>query len=132
MENERLRAALTLLDVDALGQTCPTRKIVEQVTSRWGTLVLAVLATGPHRFAAVRDRIGGISEKMLAQTLKQLVRAGLVDRAVDASVPPQVTYSLTELGAGLATPLCELIQWLGEHTPEIVRAQQTYDGLTER
>jgi DNA-binding HxlR family transcriptional regulator len=128
VEDERLATAVRLLSADTFDQTCPTRKILEQVTSRWGTLVLAALVTGPHRFAALRDKIGGISEKMLSQTLKQLVRAGLVNREVEASVPPQVTYSLTELGADLATPLCELIHWVGRHTPQLLAAQESYDA----
>ena len=128
VEDERLRTALKLLSVDTFDQTCPSRKILEQVTSRWGTLVLAALVTGPHRFAGLRDTIGGISEKMLSQTLRQRVRAGLVDRRVDESVPPQVTYSLTDLGADLATPLCQLIHWIGRHTGELRDAQQKYDA----
>ena len=123
-----MRTALKLLSVDTSGQTCPSRKVLEQVTSRWGMLVLAALVTGPHRFAALRDQIGGISEKMLSQTLRQLVRAGLVDRRADQSVPPQVTYSLTDLGADLATPLCQLIHWIGRHTGELRDAQQKYDA----
>jgi DNA-binding HxlR family transcriptional regulator len=85
---------------------------------------------GPHRFAALRDKVAGISEKMLSQTLKQLVRAGLVDRAVAATIPPQVTYSLTSLGSDLATPLCQLIHWIGEHTDELLAAQRSYDDAS--
>jgi len=55
---------------------------------------------------------------------------GLVDRAVEASVPPQVTYSLTDLGADLATPLCQLIHWVGKHTEELLAAQESYDAAT--
>ena len=77
---------MTLLSADTFDEKCSTRQVLDQVTSRWGTLVLAALVTGPHRFAALRDKIGGISEKMLAQTLKQLVRAGLVERSVEATV----------------------------------------------
>ncbi len=127
---ERMRTAQRLLAVDTFEESCPTRKILDQVTSRWGTLVLAALVAGPHRFAALRDKVGGISEKMLSQTLKQLVRAGLVERSVQATVPPQVTYTLTDLGSGLATPLCELIHWIGRHTDDLLAAQRDYDAAT--
>jgi DNA-binding HxlR family transcriptional regulator len=127
-ETERLRTALTLLAADTFEQNCPSRQILDQVTTRWGTLVLAALVAGPHRYAALRDKVAGISEKMLSQTLKQLVRAGLVHRDVEPTVPPQVTYSLTELGSDLATPLCQLIHWIGQHSDELLAAQRSYDG----
>ncbi|MEV4348506.1 helix-turn-helix domain-containing protein [Actinoplanes sp. NPDC049596] len=127
MEDPRLRTALNLLSADTFDQTCSTRKVLDQVTSRWGTLVLAALVTGPHRFAALRDKVGGISEKMLAQTLKHLVRAGLVERSVEATVPPQVTYTLTDLGADLALPLTQLIHWIGQHSDQLLEAQEAYD-----
>jgi DNA-binding HxlR family transcriptional regulator len=125
---DRLTTALALLANDTFEENCPSRKILEQVTSRWGTLVLAALVEGPHRFAALRNKVAGISEKMLSQTLKQLVRAGLVDRSVQATVPPQVTYALTSLGSDLATPLCQLIHWIGAHTDDLLTAQQNYDA----
>jgi DNA-binding HxlR family transcriptional regulator len=127
-ETERLQTALTLLAADTFEQNCPSRQILDQVTTRWGTLVLAALVAGPHRYAALRDKVAGISEKMLSQTLKQLVRAGLVHRDVEPTVPPQVTYSLTELGSDLATPLCQLIHWIGQHSDELLAAQRSYDG----
>jgi DNA-binding HxlR family transcriptional regulator len=126
-ETERLQTALTLIANDAFAENCPSRVILDQVTSRWGTLVLAALVAGPHRFAALREKVGGISEKMLSQTLKRLVRAGLVDREVAHTVPPQVTYSLTKLGSELATPLCALIHWIGQHSDELLAAQRAYD-----
>ncbi|RDD85153.1 helix-turn-helix domain-containing protein [Streptomyces parvulus] len=126
-EADRLQTALALLENDTVGANCPSRKILDQVTSRWGTLVLAALVAGPHRFSALRARVAGISEKMLSQTLKQLVRAGLVDRDVRPTVPPQVTYSLTALGSDLAVPLCHLVSWLGQHTDELLAAQRAYD-----
>ncbi|MEV5807277.1 winged helix-turn-helix transcriptional regulator [Streptomyces parvulus] len=126
-EADRLQTALALLANDTVGANCPSRQILDQVTSRWGTLVLAALVAGPHRFSALRGRVAGISEKMLSQTLKQLVRAGLVDRDVQPTIPPQVTYSLTALGSDLAVPLCRLVSWLGQHTDELLAAQRAYD-----
>ena len=65
---------------------------------------------------------------MLSQNLKALVRAGLVDRSVKATVPPQVTYSLTALGIEMTMPLLMLMQWIGEHTHELIAAQRRYDA----
>ncbi|MFD5885868.1 winged helix-turn-helix transcriptional regulator [Streptomyces sp. NPDC060334] len=83
---------------------------------------------GPHRFAQLHARVGGISQKMLSQNLKALARAGLVARHVAPTTPPQVTYSLTELGVSLAGPLTDLIRWFGEHGDELLAAQKHYDS----
>jgi DNA-binding HxlR family transcriptional regulator len=124
--------ARTLLANDTLVENCPSRTILDHVTSRWGTLVLAALVEGPRRFAGLRDTVAGISDKMLSQTLRQLVRYGLVDRHVESTVPPQVTYSLTTLGSELATPLCHLIHWIGQHTDDLLAAQHAYDHAARR
>ncbi|WP_306205311.1 winged helix-turn-helix transcriptional regulator [Actinoplanes sp. RD1] len=123
-EPEQLASALRLLQ----GDGCPLRGIFDEATSRWATLIMAALITGPHRFAELRDRLGGISEKMLAQKLKAMVRAGLVARDAKPTVPPQVTYSLTELGASMAGPLTGLFRWFGSHGDELTRAQRAYDA----
>jgi DNA-binding MarR family transcriptional regulator len=64
---------------------------------------------------------------MLSQNLKALTRAGLIDRHVEPTTPPQVTYSLTRLGEGLAEPLCGLLIWFGANTDDMVEAQRRYD-----
>ncbi|WP_280263778.1 winged helix-turn-helix transcriptional regulator [Nocardia wallacei] len=107
---------------------CPTREILDHLTGRWGLLVLAALRPGPRRFYELRDRIDGISEKMLSQTLRTLDRDGLVERTVEPTKPPRVTYELTELGAAGAAHLCALIAWIGDSAPEIVAAQLRFDG----
>lgn len=78
-----------------------------------GLLLLVTLGEGPLRFHLLRDRIEGISEKMLSQTLKALVRDGLVRRLVEPTIPPRVTYELTPIGGELAAPLREVIERLG-------------------
>ena len=123
-----LESAYRLLAGDTFDSRCPSRAIADQVTTRWGTLVIAALITGPHRFSALHQRIGGISQKMLSQNLKSLVRSGLIDRHVEPTTPPQVTYSLTALGESLAGPLCGLLTWFGAHTDALLEAQQRYDG----
>ncbi|MFW5416449.1 helix-turn-helix transcriptional regulator [Nocardiopsis sp. CNT-189] len=116
-------AAGTVFDPD-----CPARTVLDHVTGRWGVLILRTLTGGPVRFAGLRDRIGGISEKMLSQTLRTLARDGLVERTVEPTAPPQVSYSLTALGAELTEPLGELVDWIARRAPEVVAAQEAYDA----
>lgn len=123
----QLESAYRLLAGDTFDSRCATRAIADQVTTRWGTLVIAALITGPHRFSQLHQRVGGISQKMLSQNLKSLARAGLVDRQVEPTTPPQVTYSLTPLGESLAEPLCGLLTWFGAHTDALLEAQRRYD-----
>ncbi|EWM12456.1 helix-turn-helix domain-containing protein [Kutzneria sp. 744] len=94
---------------------CPGRPVLDTVTSRWGVPILTALAERPHRFAELRDRMTGVSEKMLAQTLRGLAGNGFVLRTEAPTVPPQVTYSLTQLGRDLMPRLAELVTWIGHH-----------------
>jgi DNA-binding HxlR family transcriptional regulator len=95
---------------------CPARDVVDHVTSRWGVWVLISLRRNDLRFYELRESIRGISEKMLAQTLRALVQDGLVWREVEPTTPPQVTYGLTEFGRDVGEPLAELFdritRWL--------------------
>ena len=116
------------LTADTFERDCPTRAILDQVTNRWATLILTALVSGPYRFSALHAKVSGISQKMLSQNLKTLVRAGLVERSVEPTVPPQVTYTLTELGADLTRPLYALMHWIGAHTEQLLEAQARYDA----
>jgi len=106
---------------------CPGRAVFNHIASRWGLLLLVTLGEGPLRFHLLRDRIEGISEKMLSQTLRSLVRDGLVRRLAEPTIPPRVTYELTPIGGELAAPLRELVERLGRFVPDILAAQQAYD-----
>jgi len=106
---------------------CPGRAVFNHIASRWGLLLLVTLFDGPLRFHLLRDRIEGISEKMLSQTLKHLVRDGLVRRIAEPSIPPRVTYELTTIGSELAAPLRDVIERLGQQVPAILAAQLAYD-----
>jgi DNA-binding HxlR family transcriptional regulator len=127
-EKEQLATATRLLAYDTFDNKCPLRPIIDQTTSRWATLIISALVAGPHRFAQLHTRVGGISQKMLSQNLKALARAGLVARDVAPTNPPQVTYTLTGLGVSLAGPLTDLIRWFGEHGDELLTAQHRYDN----
>ncbi|MFD5077329.1 winged helix-turn-helix transcriptional regulator [Streptomyces sp. NPDC058371] len=93
---------------DVFHTDCPARDVVDHVTSRWGIWVLISLRSKGLRFYELRESIQGISEKMLAQTLRALVQDGLVWREVEPTTPPQVTYGLTEFGRDVGEPLTEL------------------------
>ncbi|WP_234357191.1 helix-turn-helix domain-containing protein [Streptomyces sp. NBRC 110028] len=98
------------------------------MTSRWGVLVLAVLLDGTHRFSELRRTIGGVSEKMLAQTLQTLERDGFVHREAHPVIPPRVDYSLTGLGREAARQVWALSVWAEEHTPRVLAAREAYDA----
>jgi DNA-binding HxlR family transcriptional regulator len=93
---------------DVFHTDCPARDVVDHATSRWGIWVLISLHGKDLRFYELRDRIEGVSEKMLAQSLRALVEDGLVWRHVEPTTPPQVTYGLTEFGREVGEPLMEL------------------------
>ena len=103
-----------------LSTECPSREILEHLTHKWSVLVLRCLSDGVHRFSELRQRIEGISEKMLAQTLKFLEKDGFILRTVYPVVPPKVEYQLTILGAQAAEQLNYLITWVERSLPEIL------------
>jgi DNA-binding HxlR family transcriptional regulator len=115
---------------DVFASDCPVRPILDDLTSRWATLVLAALMSRPHRFSQLAARIEGISEKMLSQTLRTLTRNGAVNRIVTPTVPIQVTYELTALGTELTLRLGNLVAWIDDHTSTILQAQAAYDADT--
>ncbi|MEU5951109.1 helix-turn-helix domain-containing protein [Streptomyces sp. NPDC047525] len=107
-EGAQLRQAETGNRYDVFHTDCPARDVVDHVTSKWGVWVLISLRSNDLRFYELRDSIQGISEKMLAQTLRGLVKDGLVRREVEPTTPPQVTYGLTEFGQDVGEPLKDL------------------------
>jgi DNA-binding HxlR family transcriptional regulator len=116
------------LEPDVFARACGSRSVLQAVTGRWGTLALAALRDGPVRFNALRRRVDGVSEKMLAQTLQALERDGFVLRDVQATIPPRVEYRLTPLGATVADRLVGLIELLEGSMGEVAAAQRAYDA----
>ena len=106
---------------------CPTRLILDRIADKWTVLVLGFLEHDPVRFNELRRRIDGISQKMLAQTLRQLERDGLVTRTAIATVPVTVEYAITPLGLTLADAVKSLTNWAEQHIGDVQRAQQRYD-----
>ncbi|MBC3765814.1 winged helix-turn-helix transcriptional regulator [Neptunicella marina] len=109
-QHSPLSAALAAGNVFA--SQCPSRIILNHITSRWGVLVLVALLAGTHRFSELRRKINGVSERMLAQTLQTLEADGFVERHSLPVVPPHVEYNLTPLGAEAADKVRALVDWI--------------------
>jgi DNA-binding HxlR family transcriptional regulator len=99
---------------------CPTRSILDDVTSRWGSLVLVLLLDSGYRFSELAYLIGGVSEKMLAQTLRALEEDGFVLRTVHATKPPKVEYSLTPLGREMAERMQVLTSFIEKNIAKVM------------
>lgn len=119
------------LVADVFARDCTSRQTLENVTGKWGVLALAALHDGAYRFNALRRRVDGVSEKMLAQTLHALERDGMVRRVVQATIPPRVEYSLTPLGERVATKLIDLIELVEGEMDQVRAAQVAYDHRHE-
>jgi len=115
---------------DLFAEACPSREILKHVTSRWGVLLLVALMAGTHRFSDLRRKIGGVSEKMLAQTLQWLEADGFVLRVQYPVVPPHVEYSLTPLGQEVALRVRDLADWIEVKLPEILDARPQTDAAS--
>ena len=112
----------------AFDHTCVARTVLDTITDRWTALVIHLLSERPHRFGALRREIGGISQKMLTQTLRKLERDGLVSRHVYPTTPPSVEYTLTPVGQTLTGPLCALTAWSESHIDEVLTARAAFDA----
>ncbi len=103
---------------------CPSRTVLDHITSKWGVLILLALSEGEQRWSELRRRAEGISEKMLAQTLKTLERDGLVLRNAQPVIPPRVDYSLTERGYELSGLLVPLVTWAYNNADDILNGER--------
>lgn len=105
------------------------REIIERVADKWTMLVLEILAEhGVVRFTKLGELVGGISQKMLTKTVRQMERDGLVKRTVHPVIPPRVEYQLTQLGLSLGAAFCGVWVWAEEHHDEITRARKAFKG----
>lgn len=124
----RSEVRLKALEPNVHRADCPSRLVLEHVTSRWGVLVLAALLERSYRFSELRRQVGGVSEKMLAQTLQVLERDGFVHRDAKPVIPPHVDYSLTAMGRQAAEQVWALAHWVEGTLDEVMAARETYDG----
>ena len=109
---------------NVLASACPSRQILQHLTSRWGALVLVSLHTGTKRFSELHRAIDGVSERMLTKTLQELEADGMLIRKSYNTVPPQVDYTLTEFGAQASNKMFELVDWLEMNLGNILASQQ--------
>ena len=105
---------------DVYNEDCPSQKVLSRVADRWAALIICAL----HEKKVMRNgellrKIGGINQKMLTQTLRNLEKDGIVARTIYPTVPPKVEYRLTKLGNGVFKPLDQLCRWTEENLPEL-------------
>jgi len=126
--NENVPEIDSLLDKykrgNVLVKECPSRRVLQSVTSRWGVLVLFRLRKGTHRFSELRRQITGVSEKMLSQTLQVLENNGFVLRIAHPVIPPHVEYQLTPNGQEVAMRVEELVVWIELNLESILSDQK--------
>ena len=116
------------LIADVFARDCASRDLLANVSGKWSVLALLALGEGGYRFNALRRRVQGVSEKMLAQTLQTLERDGLVTREVVTAIPPRVEYALTPIGSRVAEQVRALVELLEDAVPTVVAARDAYDA----
>src|SRR5438094_614787 len=109
------------------------REMLTRIADKWTLMVIDALEGEEEtRFSRLRERVEGVSQKMLTKTLRQLERDGLVIRRVHAEIPPRVDYKLTPLGESLGESVCGVWMWVGRHMPDVERARRAYDRKNDR
>ena len=113
-----------LRDGNLFAEQCPSREVLKHVTSRWGVLILVALRDGTHRFSDLRRKMGGVSEKMLAQSLQAVEQDGFINRVSYPVVPPHVEYSLTPLGEQVSDKVAALADWIELNLPQVLAQRE--------
>ena len=112
---------------DPYDRNCPTRQLLDRIGDQWTVLIVGALSGGPLRFTEIGRRVDGISQKVLTQTLRSLVRDGILTRTAYPTIPPKVEYELTALGRNLSEPLDVLDRWARQHMSSVQEARDAYD-----
>lgn len=118
-----------MLRGDVMAAACPSREILSHLTSRWGVLILIALLPGTLRFSEIRRRIGGVSERMLAQTLQLLEKDGMINRYDYNIVPLRVEYTLTPLGKEAAAKVRDLADWIENNLAVLTLGHNSPDAV---
>ncbi|HEY4200548.1 MAG TPA: helix-turn-helix domain-containing protein [Devosiaceae bacterium] len=105
--------------------TCATREVLDRVGDQWSFLVMAVLESGTLRFGELKNRVEGISPRVLTQTLRSLEQDGLITRHAFATIPPRVDYQITALGLSLAAAMKPLVTWAEDNQSTIHENRRT-------
>jgi DNA-binding HxlR family transcriptional regulator len=116
------------MEWDVYNERCPTRMVLDRIADKWTVLIVGALEGNKKRFGELRREVGGVSQKMLTQTLRGLERDGIVARRVYATVPPRVEYSLTDLGRTLIGTLDAIREWSEKNIEDVLKAREEFDG----
>ncbi len=111
---------------------CPARMAIEIISSKWAVVTLFALTDGPVRHGELAELIGGVSRKVLTQTLRRLQDNGLVERRAYAEAPPRVEYGLTELGRTLEEPIRKLTEWARVNGEAVVAFHEAAEDASDR
>jgi DNA-binding HxlR family transcriptional regulator len=104
------------------------RDVLVRLADKWTLAVVKCLAmNGEMRFTRLQNSIGGVSQKMLTKTLRQLERDGFVTRSVHARIPPRVDYKLTPLGQGFLESIAGVSSWVSQNTQRVELARRDFD-----
>lgn len=115
-------------DFDIFDEASAAREVLALIANKWSAMIVLRLAEAPKRYSQLGREVGGISQKMLTQTLRQLERNGVVGRRSYPVLPPKVEYTLTPLGRTLLGPLTAVLAWTGDHLHELREARERYDA----
>lgn len=107
---------------------CGSRQVLDLLADKWAMLIIYGLVQGTQRYTELQRKIGGVSQKMLTQSLRNLERDGIVERKTYPVVPPRVEYRLTELGETLIEPLTAICHWSEAHLSEVLAARSRTSG----
>jgi DNA-binding HxlR family transcriptional regulator len=121
-----------MLSPNVLNPYCPSRQVLEMLANKWTLLVVRTLAQGTRRYSQIQRESGGVTQKMLTQTLRELEENGIVQRVVYPVIPPKVEYSLTPLGESLIEPLNAICRWAEQNFAEIAQARAAYAEKKEQ
>ncbi|CAK9886321.1 MAG: putative HTH-type transcriptional regulator YtcD [Candidatus Erwinia impunctatus] len=105
---------------------CPSREVLKRLTRRWSLMVLVALESETLRFGSLRRRIGGISERMLTQTLRFLEEDGFIERIAFDVIPPHVEYRLSPLGEEVRGKIVGLTDWVEHNLPVIMEKRRHF------
>lgn len=115
---------------DPYDRNCPTRTLLDRIADRWAVLVVGALDDGPLRYSELVQRVDGVSQKMLTQTLRGLERDGLLTRTMYPEIPPRVEYELTAAGKTLLPSVRGLAEWTKTHMSTVLSARERYDAVS--
>ncbi|MFE4977206.1 winged helix-turn-helix transcriptional regulator [Kitasatospora sp. NPDC056651] len=116
-------------ELDVFARLCPSREVFAELVDKWSMLILmSLLACGPQRFSELQRGVGGVSRKMLTQSLRNLERSGLVLRTVFPETPPRVVYDLLPLGRELAGLVAPIGRWTERSTERMTAAREAFDA----